>query len=86
MQAKGTLYLFGIPFIMCSMPYAFKFDSTPQFKFCIWINLPDLPLEFGHPLELVRLLLVLVSLSKWIVELFEEILLMGLVSLFLSML
>lgn len=48
-QTVDLFYAVGIPLILCPMPKVFRFDSTPEVKFKVWITLPNLPLALWNP-------------------------------------
>lgn len=48
-RTAGPFDAFGIPLVLCHLPKDFRFDSTPEFKFRVWISLPNLPLSLWNP-------------------------------------
>lgn len=45
----------GIPLILCPLPKDFRFNSTPEVKFRVWVTLPNLPLALWNPKALGKI-------------------------------
>lgn len=49
----------GIPLILCLLPKDFRFNSTPEVKFQVWITLPNLPLAPWNPNALGKIAMMI---------------------------
>lgn len=57
---KANSYsVFGVQLILFPLPPEFRFDSTPEFKFKVWVTLPNLPLELWNPSALGKIAAVI---------------------------
>lgn len=53
--ASGPYSVFGIPLVLCNMPSEFRFDSSPELQFNVWVTLPNLPLELWNPTAIAKI-------------------------------
>lgn len=54
-RSMGNFDIFGSSLILCYLPKDFRFDSTPEFKFRVWVTLPNLPLPLWNPSSLGKI-------------------------------
>lgn len=45
----------GSPLILCPLPKDFRFDTTPEVKYQVWVTLPNLPLSLWTPSALSKI-------------------------------
>lgn len=51
--------IYGTPLILYNLPKDFRFDSTTEIKFRVWIPLPDLQLPLQNPNALGKIALII---------------------------